>query len=58
MFTFFLMQAQITELEFLRDEEKKMQVIRNSLDPLLERLLKDYTDERDLTNRLESLFKV
>ena len=53
-----LSQAQLFELELLKDEEKKLQVIRNSLDPLLERLLKDYTDERDLSSRLLSLFKV
>jgi hypothetical protein len=52
-----LRQAQLYELELLKDEEKKLQVIRNSLDPLLERLLKDYTDERDLSSRLLSLFK-
>jgi hypothetical protein len=50
-------QAQLYELELLKDEEKKLRVIRNSLDPLLERLLKDYTDERDLSSRLLSLFK-
>ena len=32
--------------------------VRNTLDPLLEVLTRDYVDDEDLTNRLETLFAV
>ncbi len=34
------------------------QVIRNTLDPLLEKLSKDYIDDADLSSRIQNLFKV
>ena len=32
--------------------------VPNTLDPLLEKLTRDYIDDADLTDRLHSLFKV
>ncbi len=33
-------------------------MIRNALDPLLERLSRDYCDDKDLSHRLDKLFHV
>jgi Ca2+-binding EF-hand superfamily protein len=37
---------------------KKTQQVHNTLDPLLEKMTRDYVDEEDLTNRLSDLFSV
>lgn len=51
-------EAQQEEILRLKDEQKNQRTIRSSLDPLLERLIRDYSDEKDLTTRIQSLFRV
>ena len=50
--------AQQEELLRLKDEQKNQRTIRNSLDPLLERLIRSYSDEKDLSARIYGLFRV
>ena len=40
------------------DESKSRKTISSTLDPLLERLSRDYVDDADLSSRLQSLFRV
>ena len=51
-------QSQIDDLARVKEERRNRMIMKSSLDPLLGRIIKDYTDERDLSSRLLNLFKV
>ncbi len=61
-----LLDTFVSTRQMLEDERMEAKLvdlvasrtIHNTLDPLLERLAKEYTDDADLSQRLHELFKV
>ena len=57
----FVSTRQMREDERMKDNLENLvarRTIRSALDPLLERLAKEYTDDADLSRRLHELFEV